>query len=74
MPIDCTCLQHICLSVVNITFTPELLDKLRNTYNQAVADNQNEFVFEGHPFVTGYAKYLIEHLENVFGTTPPTSP
>lgn len=34
-------------------------------YEEAVAKEQDQFVWHGHTFVTGYAKYLLEYLDMV---------
>lgn len=49
-----------------ITFTPELLAKLKKEYMAAVAAGKPEFTFEGHLLIIQYAEYLIEHLDNTF--------
>jgi hypothetical protein len=34
-------------------------------HDEGMSDNDT-FMFEGHMFVIGYAKYLVHHLQNVF--------
>jgi len=51
---------------LTITWTPEKLQKLKVAYNEAEKGKKLSFTFAGAEFVTGYAKYLIEHLENEF--------
>jgi hypothetical protein len=36
--------------------------RFKVAYNSAVAANQEHFNFDGHEFVTSYAKYLLEFL------------
>ena len=46
--------------------TEEDAKKLRKLYNKAVAEKQNQFYFKGQGLLVPYAKYLLEHLENIF--------
>jgi hypothetical protein len=39
------------------------LEQLKKAYRRAVAENEKIMFFDGHELVTGYAKYLIEYLE-----------
>ena len=48
----------------NIVITAETFPQLKQAYQAAADTNADSFTFEGSLFVTGYAKYLIEHLEN----------
>jgi hypothetical protein len=50
----------------SINFTPDMLARLKRTYKAAEAVQADTFIFEGRTFVLGYAKYLIEYLEEVF--------
>jgi hypothetical protein len=49
-----------------ITFTPELLAKLKREYKKAISKNIDTFLFEGNELLVSYTKYLIEYLETVF--------
>ncbi len=49
-----------------ITFTPALRDALQSAYDHAVAKEQDEFNWHGNAYVTNYAKYLLQHLDNQF--------
>lgn len=49
-----------------ITFTPELLEKLKREYKKAISKNIDTFLFEGNELLVSYTKYLIEYLETVF--------
>lgn len=40
-----------------------MLARLKFTYSNAVKNHQDQFTFEGNEFVTSYARYLIEYLE-----------
>ena len=45
----------------------KLFGQLVREYRKADEAGAEQFELEGHEFVTGYAKYLIMHLENVHG-------
>lgn len=50
-----------------INFTEASAKAFKKAYLKAVKDEQDSFVWDGHEFILGYAKYLLEHLEtNVF--------
>lgn len=38
--------------------------ELKKAYINATTEKKDIFEIDGHQFVVGYAKYLIEHLEN----------
>jgi hypothetical protein len=40
--------------------------ELKKSYNQAVLDKKDSFIFQDKELVTDYAKYLLEHLNNTF--------
>ena len=46
-----------------ISFNRQTTEQLRTAYNQACADDKEQFVFDGQRLVTQYAKYLLEYLE-----------
>jgi len=46
-----------------ITWDRALLEKLRIAYTRAVNAGHDEFTFQDHVVVVGYAKYLIEYLD-----------
>ncbi len=50
-----------------INFTPALRDALRSAYEVSVEKKQDTFNWHGNAYVTSYAKYLLEHLDNQFG-------
>jgi len=38
-------------------------DRLLIAYNQACADDKDQFVFDGFDLLTKYAKYLLEYVD-----------
>jgi hypothetical protein len=46
-----------------ITWDRQMLDRFKIAYQQAVQSQRETFFFDGHEFLVGYAKYLIEYLE-----------
>lgn len=64
--------------MIAYNWTPEKLARLKEAYAAADKRHRDEFKFDGYSFYTGYAKYLIEYLEQEFqmqadekkGTTP----
>jgi len=46
-----------------ITWDRDLLEKFRKLYTRAVNAGHDEFTFQDHVIVVGYAKYLIEYLD-----------
>ena len=47
-----------------INFTYDKYERFEKAYNKALEDNKTDFFFEGHQFLTSYAKYLLEYLNN----------
>ena len=45
-------------------FTLDNIKKLKKAYDSAILTQNIEFEFEGHTLLIGYAKYLLEYLEN----------
>jgi hypothetical protein len=45
-----------------VKFTREKLDALESAYQKAVDEGAEDFMFEGHEWLTDYAKYAIEFL------------
>lgn len=45
-------------------FTLDNINKLKKAYDKALLSQKVEFEFEGHTLLIGYAKYLLEYLEN----------
>jgi len=50
----------------SLEFTPAVLARLKVEYKKCVERGDETFMFDDVELVVGYAKYLIEHLENVF--------
>lgn len=51
-----------------ITFDTRKREALRRAYGKAVEAKLEQFTFDGHEFVTAYAKYLLEYLDTKRGT------
>ena len=49
---------------VMIEWDRDKLSRFRAAVLQAKARNNDQFRFEGHEFVVGYAEYLIEFLDD----------
>ena len=52
----------------SINWTRPMLERFKRAYADAInanPDRNSVFTFEGHEFVQGYAKYLIEYLEGL---------
>lgn len=49
---------------MSIIFTDVKIKQLVQRYNDAVKNNEKQFVFDGHDLLTAYAKYLVEYLES----------
>jgi len=49
-----------------LTLTMNDLASLKRSYNKAVKNNQDDFWWGGHHFMTDYVKYLIQFLEEEF--------
>ena len=49
-----------------VNFNREKLRQFKKIYLAAVEDKKEIFIFDGEEYVTGYAKYVIEYLENKF--------
>jgi hypothetical protein len=47
-----------------ITWNGPKLQRMKDAYDRAKATGRDQFNFEGNRYVTGYAKYLIEYLED----------
>lgn len=45
-------------------FDKDKTKRLENAYKKAKEKNYFQFEFEEKEYITGYAKYLIEHLKN----------
>lgn len=49
-----------------IKFDRNRLSEFKMAFNEAKKKNEHYFMFDGHEFFLGYAKYAIEYLENEF--------
>ena len=49
---------------LTITFDKDKTKRLHAAYDQAVATQAEIIEFDGLQMVTGYAKYLLEYLDN----------
>jgi len=47
-----------------VSFTEENFKDFKARYKKAVEKKEESFVFLGNEYVTGFAKYLIEYIEN----------
>ena len=50
-----------------INFTPATAKDFKKAYEKAKKDGVDQFTWQGHEFVLGYAKYLIQFLETKMG-------
>ena len=55
---------------MQIEFNLEKYNSLKLSYEKAVLENREQFVWKSNLFLTSYAKYLLQHLENQLGITP----
>jgi hypothetical protein len=53
-------------SQAEVVFTPEKLKRFKEAYQIAADKCVDIFVFDGNEYLTSYAKYLVEYLENKF--------
>jgi len=49
----------------NLYMSPESYKELKKLYGKAVKEEKDRFVFQGRELVTGYVKYLLEHLRHL---------
>jgi len=47
-----------------VYFDLPMVKRLKTRYQQAIDNAEQDFIFENHEYVTGYAKYLLEYLES----------
>lgn len=50
-----------------LVFDLEKYKQLKLSYEKAVLENREQFIFERNILLTSYAKYLLQHLENELG-------
>ena len=53
-------------NVPMLEFSRKRFERFKVAYEKAVADKLEQFTFDGHAFVTGFAKYVIEYLTQNF--------
>lgn len=51
-----------------VSFSRDDLSVFKGKYRQAVSDNRNSFSYRGKVYLTDYAKYVIEYLEDQFNS------
>lgn len=49
-----------------MTFTLDTYLRFKAQYLKAVSNHQTQFTFDGHEFLTEYAKYLLQYLKPKF--------
>lgn len=49
-----------------IEFDEDRMGRLQKAYHKALVEKKDVFIFEGHEFVTKYAKYVLEYLNTAF--------
>ena len=49
-----------------IELNKEEYQNLKIEYEKAIKENKIQFTFQDKLFLTGYAKYLLEHLKDKF--------
>ena len=49
-----------------LLWTRPMLERFKVAHRAAVNTQAETFIFDGHEFVVGYAKYLIEYLNLMF--------
>ena len=54
------------MTTETLTFSKDRLVRLKDSYAEAISEGRDEFTFDGYDFLVGYAKYLIEYLDNHF--------
>lgn len=52
--------------MTTVSFDLLMLNRLKKAYDRATSESKDMFTFEGNDYVTNYAKYLIEYLEEKF--------
>jgi hypothetical protein len=49
-----------------MVFTKQVYQEFKMAYVKALNDNKDQFSFQGHDFLTSYAKYLLMYLKPKF--------
>ncbi len=55
----------------SMIMTPARLSVLKQAYEKALANGDEQFVCFNHTWLTAYARHLVKHLETNFNNTPP---
>ncbi len=55
-------------NTATISFTPEMLRRLKAEHQRAKDAGETSFVFDGNDFLVSYAGYVIQFLDNQFKT------
>ena len=55
----------MCAEQPLIRWTRPMLERFKVAHQAAVSMKADTFVFDGYEFVVGYAKYLIEYLNEI---------
>lgn len=60
--------QELHMDSASVKWDRPMLARFKRTYTQVVnhPKKPDTFTFEGHEYVVGYAKYLIQYLEGQF--------
>lgn len=53
--------------ITYIHWTPVMRDTLRKAYDAAISADNEEFTIKEGKFLTSYAKYLLEYLDEKLG-------
>ncbi len=53
--------------VNTVDFDKATVKRLHQAYNEAVKNKDEAFIFEGNKYLTAYARYLLEYLDNMLG-------
>ena len=59
-------------NTTTITVDSKTRDELQKAYDAAVASGSDTFMFKGGEVVVGYAKYLLEYMNNQLSFRPTT--
>ena len=53
-----------------MNFNLQTYNRFKTEYQRAVKENKEQFTFDGHSFLTQYAKYLLQYLKPKFEKQP----
>jgi hypothetical protein len=56
----------ILAKITDMTFTHDTYSRFKSHYLKATKNKKEKFTFDGHEFLTGYAKYLLMFLKPKF--------